>query len=96
MESQWRDEGGSGRKLLVWTGLRPAGEKGDLASWRTALQGFENGYAEPLLRALRTGKVAQLRLDIIGRDSIRHVRLTRPDAWAVWRRVRNLAEYSVV
>jgi hypothetical protein len=85
-----------GRQLLVWTGLRAALQRGDLAGWRTALQGFENGYAQPLVQALRSGKITNLQLDVVGGDSLRRMRLTRGDTWAFWRRDRRLAEYSMV
>jgi len=85
-----------GRQLLVWTGLRSALQRGDLAGWRTALQDFESGYAQPLWQALRSGKIAQLQLDILGADGIRRVLLTRGDTWAFWRRARPLAGYAMV
>ncbi len=93
---QWRAEDCNGQQLLVWTGLRSALQRGDLAAWRTALQDFESGYAQPLWQALRSGEIAQLQLDVLGGDSIRRVRLTRGDTWAFWRRARRLAEYSLV
>ena len=92
---QWHYEGHD-KQLLVWTGLRSALQRGDLAGWRTALQDFEDGYARPIWHALRSGKVAQLQLDILGVDGMRRVRLTRGDAWAFWRRAKRLAEYSMV
>jgi hypothetical protein len=93
---QWRDEDCNGKQLLVWTGLRSALQRDDLAAWRTALQDFESGYAQPLWQALRSGEIAQLQLDILGGDSIRRMRLTHGDTWAFWRRARRLAEYSLV
>lgn len=91
---QWCVEAGEGQQLLVWTGLRDALQRGDLAAWRSALQDFETGYAQPLWQALRGGKIAQLRIDILGGDSLRQLHLTRGDAWAVWRRGKCLADYS--
>jgi hypothetical protein len=85
-----------GKQLLVWTGLRSALQRGDLAGWQDSLQGFENGYAQPLLQALRSGRLAQLELDILGDDGIRRFSLKRGDTWAFWRHARHLAEYSVV
>jgi hypothetical protein len=93
---QWRAEDCNGRQLLVWTGLRSALRRGDLDSWRTALQDFENGYAQPLWQALRSGKIERLQLDIPGGDDIRRVRLTRGDTWVFWRRSGRLAGYSLV
>jgi hypothetical protein len=86
----------NGRQLLVWTGLRSALRRGDLDAWRAALQDFETGYAQPLWQALRTGKISQLQMDILGGDRVRHLLLSRADAWAFWRRARPLAKYSMV
>jgi len=94
LPKQW-NFGGEGKQLLVWTGLRSAIQRGDLAGWRVALQEFESGYARPIWQALRSGKITQLQLDIVGVDSIRRVRLTRADVWAFWRRAKRLAEYSL-
>jgi hypothetical protein len=85
-----------GRQLLVWTGLRSALQSGDLAAWRSALQDFESGYARPLWQALRSGTIARLQIDILSGNSIRRVMLTRGDTWAFWRRIKRLAEYSLV
>lgn len=79
------------RQLLVFTGLRAALRRGDLAGWRDALQAFETGYARPLLRALRAGKFARLQMDVPGDEGNRSRVLTRADAWAFWRRGRGLA-----
>jgi len=93
---QWQDAENDGGQLLVWTGLRSALQSGDLAAWRNALQDFESGYAQPLWQALRDGKIARVQLDILSRDDIRHVMLTRGDTWAFWHRGKRLAEYSLV
>jgi hypothetical protein len=86
---------GEGRQLLVWTGLRRALQRGDLAGWRDALQSFETGYAEPLWQALRSGKIEQLQVDVLGGNGLRQASLARFDAWAFWRRNKSLAAYSV-
>jgi len=93
---QWRTGEGGGRQLLVWTGLRAALQRGDLAAWRKALQEFETGYAQPLWRALRSGKIARLEVEISGREQARHLSLTRAAAWAFWRRSRPFAGYPMV
>lgn len=87
---RWRDEGDSGRQLLVWAGLRRALQQGDLSAWRVALQEFETGYAQPLWQALRTGKISQLQVDVLGGDHARRLRLASADAWAFWRRAKSL------
>ncbi|KXS33158.1 MAG: 2,3-bisphosphoglycerate-independent phosphoglycerate mutase [Candidatus Gallionella acididurans] len=93
--SLWRAGDSPGKQLLVWTGLRSALQRGDLADWQAALQDFESGYAQPLLAALRSGKIAGLQLDIPSRDSLRSMRLARADIWAFWRRSGRLAGYSI-
>jgi hypothetical protein len=91
----WRGEEHNDRQLLVFTGLRSALRRGDLAGWRDALQNFETGYAQPLWRALRAGEISQLRIDVLGGDDSRRMLLTRADAWAFWRGSRGLAEFSM-
>ena len=95
-QKNWHEAANNHRQLLVWTGLRAALHSGDLGAWRSALQDFENNYAEPLWQALRSGKIARLQLDILGRNNIRRAQLTRGDTWAFWRRAKRLAEYSKV
>lgn len=91
----WQTAWRTGDELLVWTGLRAALQQGDLAAWRSALQQFETGYAQPLWQALRNGQIAQLQVDVSGGDNLRQMRLTRGDAWSFWRRSKRLADYSV-
>ncbi len=86
----WRNEADD--ELLVFTGLRSALQQGDLSGWRSALQDFETGYAQPLWQALRSGKITQLKLDVLGGDGIQKLFLTRADAWAFWRGRRRLAD----
>jgi len=91
---KWNEDSGDGRQLLVWTGLRSALQRGDLAAWRSALQDFEAGYLQPLWQALRSGKIERLELEIPGDDGIRRLSLKRGDTWAFWRRARRLAEQN--
>jgi hypothetical protein len=91
---RWSDTEGAGSQLLVWTGLRTALQNGDLAEWRNALLAFETGYAKPLWEALRSGRIAGLHIDALGREAMRHVVLSRGDAWKFWRRNIKLSEYS--
>ena len=56
MPAKWNEDSVAGRQLLVWTGLRSALQQGDLAAWRSALQDFENGYAQPLWRHCAPGR----------------------------------------
>ncbi|MFZ2300701.1 MAG: hypothetical protein WAW10_02400 [Gallionella sp.] len=89
---RWSGKEGSGEQLLVWNGLRQALQRGDLAAWRDALQGFETGYAQPLWQALRSGKIERLRVDALNKDSIRKMLLNRAGAWAFWIRTKPLDE----
>lgn len=82
-------------QLLVFTGLRSALQRGDLAAWRDALQAFESGYAQPLWQALRAGKINRLELDVLGGDGIRKSVLSRGNAWSFWKRSRRLSDYAV-
>ena len=68
---RWSGKEGNGEQLLVWSGLRQALQRGDLGTWRDALQGFETDYAQPLWQALRSGKIEQLRIDAPGKEGIR-------------------------
>ncbi len=90
--SSWR--GPEGRQLLVWNGLKNAIQSGDLAAWRDELQDFETAYLQPLWHALRSGKVAQLQVDIVSSKGVQQLKLTRGDSWAFWRRSKPLADYS--
>lgn len=92
---QWRSAV-AGEQLLVWTGLRRALQQGDLDAWRAALQAFEINYAQPLWEALRAGEIAQLKLDVLGENGMRRIRLHRVDAWSFWRRPQRLATHSIV
>lgn len=92
----WQAEAGEGEQLLVWTGLRSALRRNDLAGWRAALQAFERGCLQPLWRALRAGDIARLRLDAPGEQGMRSIRLTRADAWALWRRPKRLSDHSAL
>ena len=93
--SQWRAGESRGKQLLVWTGLHSALQHADLAAWQSSLQDFEDCYAQPLWRALRSGDIAELRIDIPGVDGMRRIVLKRGDTWAFWRHVRRLADHSL-
>lgn len=92
----WRADEGGGEQLLVWTGLRNALRHNDPDGWRAALQDFEKCYAQPLWQALRRGEISRLQLDVPGEQGMRRIRLTRADAWAFWRRPRQLGSHSLV
>jgi len=85
-----------GRQLLVWAGLRDALQRGDLASWRSALQDFELNYAQPLWDALRSGKITLLEIDATDGENSRRMRIDRAASRAFWRRPRPISRYSIV
>ncbi|OHC63324.1 MAG: hypothetical protein A2040_18085 [Rhodocyclales bacterium GWA2_65_19] len=91
--ADWRAQDFGGRQLLVWGGLRAALRRGDLSGWRAALRGFEEHCAQPVWQALRSGRIARLRLDAGGLRGWRRISLTRADAWRFWRRGGRFAEY---
>jgi hypothetical protein len=93
---QWHDDPSISRQLLVWTGLRSALQRGDLVAWRTALQDYESGYAQPLWQALKSGKIDRLQLDVLGAHGDLRVQMSRGDTRAFWRRSKRLAEYPLV
>jgi hypothetical protein len=84
-----------GDALIVWEGLRRALQHGDLHAWREGLQRFEQCCAEPLLGALRAGRIKRLTLDIPHAGAARRFVLTRGAVWKLWRRPKPLARYAV-
>lgn len=95
-QTQWSAAAGAGRQLLVWTGLANALERDDAGGWRVALQDFETAYARPIFEDLRAGRIGQLQLDLLAKQGIRRIRLSRADAWAFWRRGGSLTEWPLV
>jgi hypothetical protein len=92
---QWQEQT-DGKQLLVWSGLQSALQRGDLAAWRFALQEFETCYARPLWLGLRTGRIAQIQIDVLSGNNSRRLLMTRGDTMAFWRGAKHLAAYSVV
>ena len=87
--------GDDGDVLIVWEGLRRALQYGGIHAWRDGLQGFEQGCAEPLLDALRAGRIQRLTLDTLQAGAARRFVLTRGAAWKLWLRSQTLAGYAV-
>lgn len=81
----WQSQSDS--QLLVYGGLGEMLRAGDWQAWRTWVQGFEAGYAQPLLAALQRGGVQRLELHLPKAGSGGVVcALTPAAAWKVWRR----------
>jgi hypothetical protein len=66
-------------------------QSGDLHAWREVVQRIESEIAQPLMKALQSGRLQRLSLDV----GTRCYGLTRSDAWKLWRPERSLARYAV-
>lgn len=84
-------EASSENGLWVCIAADDALQLGDLHAWREAVQRIEREIAHPLLKALQAGRLRHLSLDV----GVRRFRLTRGDAWKLWRPERSLARYAV-
>ncbi len=87
--------GDDGDVLMVCEGLRSALRFGDLQAWRDGLQRFEQWCVQPLLEALRTGRIGRLSLEVPQSGASRCFVLTRGTAWKLWQRPKPLARYAV-
>lgn len=82
----WLGEVVDGRHLLTLDALRPAVAYGDLEAWSAEAERLESSWCAPLVRALRQGRLRELRLY----PGDGHVyRVTRWDLWCFWRRFRS-------
>ena len=92
--SQCSPENEGGNVLMVWEGLRHALQQGDIHAWREGLLRFEHCCVQPLLDALRAGRIDSLTLDALQTGASRRFVLTRGGAWKLWRRPKPLAGYA--
>jgi hypothetical protein len=81
--------------LWVCTAPGEALQRGDLYSWSEAVQRVEQQLAQPLLKALQTGRLQQLTLEVLREDAAHRFELTRGAVWKLWRGARPLARYAV-
>jgi hypothetical protein len=81
--------------LWVCTAPAEALRRGDLYSWREAVQQVDQLYAQPLLKALQAGRLQRLSLEVLQEDVAHRFELTRGAAWKLWRSARSLARYAV-
>jgi len=88
--------GGKGETLIVWDGLRPALQHGDLGEWRDSLQQLEQTCASPLLQALRGGRIDKITLDVLQAHASQRFVLTCGMSWQFWRLSRRLDYYSAI
>jgi hypothetical protein len=87
---------GNGDCLLVCESLRTALQRANIELWRTALQKFETGYAEPVLAALAAGEIEKVTLDVLSEGASRRFVVTRAALWKIWRRPRPLLHYALL
>lgn len=86
-------KGGSGLWICAAPGV--AQQRGDYHAWREAAQSVEQEFAQPLLHAVRTGRVQRLTLEVLQAQGTRRFELTPGSAWKLWRAARPLLRYAV-
>ena len=83
----WLAQASAGRHLLTIGDLQQSIAYADLEDWSTAVKRFEEDWSAPLLRALQTGRVHEVRL-YPGDGRLYAVR--GRDLWRVWQRTHPL------
>jgi hypothetical protein len=68
---------------------------GDLYAWREAVMQIEQVIAQPVLKALQSGRLQRLTLEVLLENGSIRFSLTRGDSWRLWRSERSLARYAV-
>jgi len=82
------------RGLWVDETLSAAQQRGDYFAWREELQRIEQ-QCQFLLRALRTGRLQHLTLEVLQDKAAQRFELTPASAWKLWRPAHSLARYAV-
>ena len=82
--------GADGDALLLLEPAAEAAQALDLGAWRSALAQAERAWFAPLLAALRSGRLAALKLTALGDDGVLEAGVTRRDLWKFWRRAAPL------
>lgn len=82
-----------GRALLVIDALRAPAAYGDAGGWLAALQAIEHDWAQPLLDALRDGRIGMLTLHACASAGGLSVECVRGDLRRFWRRPRPLPHW---
>lgn len=81
---------GSGHVLLLQDRLLAAAQYRDAWGWREQLQRMESDWFQPLLQALKQGRLRQLHILSHGPAGV-DVRIGRQDLWKFWQRPQSLA-----
>lgn len=87
--------GKGGNGLWVCASLGAAWQRGDLYSWREAVQAIDRDIAQPVLKALQAGHVQTVTLEVLSESATRRFGLGRAGLWKVWRPRHTLAHYAV-
>lgn len=87
--------GGGEQGLWLCAAPGAAMRRGDLYAWREAMQQFEHECAQPLLRALQTGRLQRLVLEVPSEEGMQRFELSSRAAWKLWRVARPLSGYAV-
>ncbi len=87
----------SGAESGLWIERTPEllWRTGDLHGWRAALEVLEREVMQPVSRALRSGALQQLTLDLLAGESGWRFSLSHGDRWKCWRRLRPLHDCAV-
>ena len=81
-----------GHALLLLDPLQMPARAYDAMRWREALLEVERIWLQPLLDALRAGRISSLHLSALGDESSLHLELSRADLLRFWRRPQHLHE----
>ena len=88
--------GGKGENgLWVCAAPNAAWQRGDIYTWREALQSIERDVALPALQALQAGHVQTVTLEVLLESATLRFELGRAGLWKVWRSRHTLAHYAV-
>lgn len=84
------EEGVPQEGFVLLEGLAAAAHALDLHAWRDKVTEMERRWFQPLLAALKSGQVKQLRLTTLGDEGIAAVTVEAGQLWKFWRRPQPL------
>ncbi len=87
----------SAGKQGLWVCAAPgaAWQRGDLYAWRQAVQVLERDIAQPVLHALRSGRLQSLELEVLSESATLRFELSRGALWKLWRTNHPLVHYAI-
>jgi hypothetical protein len=86
--------GRTGVTAVILDALRAPAAYGDADAWRDALGTLERDWFDPLLDALRGGRIGMITLHVPGNARTLAAETTRQDLRYLWRRAKPLAVYA--